>query len=113
MKKHTGINEVAFEIFNNLTWQGMEAVVYEADADGAYEVGYRNIGSFGDPDHESSILCTVELSSDKWSESLAEWAIDEILLGTSDLSEELVNDYVSDAVVDHINYLIDMRRDEY
>lgn len=115
MSKFNSITEVAQEIFSNIYWEGMEAIVYEADEEGAYEVGYRNIGSFGDPDHESSILCTVELSSDKWSESLANWEIDESLLGTTDLPEELVTEFVNDAVVDHINYMIDMRYeyDEY
>ena len=112
MKKFDGIHEVAWDIFHNLMWNGMEAFVSVTDTEDVYNVGYRRAGSFGDMEHERHIICIVDLSPDQWYESLADWDINSSLIGTTDLDDDLICDYISDTLVDHIQYRIDMCKEE-
>ena len=54
------------ELFNNLGWEGMEAIIFD---DGSIE--YRQVGSFGE--YEEEITNTIPLSITYWRDTLKDW----------------------------------------
>lgn len=56
------------ELYNNLGWNGMEAILLE---DGSIE--YRQEGSFGD--YEDEIIAIMPLDIDYWRDTLTEWGL--------------------------------------
>lgn len=54
------------ELFDNLGWEGMEAIIFD---DGSIE--YRQVGSFGD--YEEEITKTIPLSITYWRDTLIDW----------------------------------------
>lgn len=54
------------ELFGNLGWEGMEAIIFD---DGSIE--YRQVGSFSDSEEE--ITKTIPLSITYWRDTLIDW----------------------------------------
>lgn len=56
------------DLYNNLGWESMEAILSE---DGVIE--YRQVGSFGD--YEDEIIATMPLEITYWRDTLTEWGL--------------------------------------
>lgn len=79
------------ELYNNLGWNGMEAILLE---DGSIE--YRQEGSFGE--YEDEIIATMPLSITYWRDSLAEWELydEEKDAVKTEADEKIIDEFIEE-----------------
>lgn len=79
------------ELYNNLGWNGMEAILLE---DGSIE--YRQEGSFGE--YEDEIIATMPLSITYWRDSLVEWELydEEKDAVKTEAEEKIIEDFIEE-----------------
>lgn len=79
------------DLFKNLGWESMEAILLE---DSSLE--YRQVGSFGE--YEDEIIATMPLSITYWRDSLVEWELydEENDTVKTDADEEIIDDFIQE-----------------
>ena len=78
------------DLYNNLGWESMEAILTE-DA----IIEYRQVGSFGD--YEEEIIATMPLSTTYWRDSLVDWNLyDEENTIKTDADEKIIDDFIQE-----------------
>ena len=79
------------DLFKNLGWKSMEAILLE---DSSLE--YRQVGSFGE--YEDEIIATMPLSITYWRDSLVEWGLydEENDTVKTDADEEIIDDFIQE-----------------
>lgn len=79
------------DLFKNLGWESMEAILLED-----ISLEYRQVGSFGE--YEDEIIATMPLSITYWRDSLVEWELydEENDTVKTDADEEIIDDFIQE-----------------